>query len=42
MCDKEPLMLKYCLNRYKSEEMCNKAADTCLAELKFIPDWKAW
>ena len=34
MCDKilskEPFMLKYCLDRYKTQEVCNKAFDTFL------------
>ena len=32
-------MLKYCLNRYKTQEMCNEAVDDFLPTLKFVPDW---
>ena len=45
MCDKivsEDLFeLKYCQDRYKNEEMCNKAACRYdfLPALKFVPDW---
>ena len=43
MCDKvvfkDPFMLKYCFDRYKTQEMCDKAVDVFLATLKFIPDW---
>ena len=31
-------MLKYCLDRYKSQEICDKAVDACLPALKFVPD----
>ena len=40
MCDKvlskEP---KYCLDRCKTQEMCNKAFDTFLLKLKIVLDW---
>ena len=43
MCDKavskDPFVLKYCLDRYKSQEMRNKAVDAFLPTLKFVPDW---
>ena len=32
-------MLKYCLGRYKTKEICDKAIDAFLPVLKFIPDW---
>ena len=32
-------MLKYCLNRYMTQEMCDKAVDAFPPILKFIPDW---
>ena len=32
-------MLKYCLNRYKTQKMCDKAFDYFLPALKFVPDW---
>ena len=31
-------MLKYFLDKYKSEEMCKEAVDACLPLLKFIHD----
>ena len=43
MCDRvifeDLFMLIYCPNRYKTQKMCDKAADDCLAAIKFIPDW---
>ena len=42
MCDKvlskEPIMLKYCLDRCKTQEICNKAFDTVLLILKIVLD----
>ena len=42
MCDKSVLedafMLKYFLDRYKTQEMCHKAADGFLPILRFVPD----
>ena len=35
----DPFMLKYCSDRYKSQEICDKAVDSCLLALKFVPDW---
>ena len=35
----EPVMLKYCINRYKTQEMCNKNIDFCLTALKIVSDW---
>ena len=32
-------MLKYCLDRYKAKEICDKAIDAFLPASKFIPDW---
>ena len=32
-------MLKYCVDRYKTQEMCDKAVDTCVQTLTFVPDW---
>ena len=32
-------MLKYCLDRYKTLELCDKAVDYFLPALKFVPDW---
>ena len=42
MCDKaiskELFMLKYSLNRYKNQERCDKATDTCLSAFFFFSD----
>ena len=32
-------MLKFPLDRYKNQEMCDKAVDDSLLILKFVPDW---
>ena len=43
MCDRaisvDPFMLVYCPEKDKTQEMCYKAVDNCLAALTFIPDW---
>ena len=43
MCDrvvfKDPFMLIYWPNRYKTKKICDKAVDDYLAALKFILDW---
>ena len=36
---KKSFMLKYCLDRHKTQEMCDKAIDACMPALKFVPDW---
>ena len=45
MCEKafseDFFMLKYCLDRYKTQEMCDKALNNFLPTLNFIPDWFA-
>ena len=33
---KEPFMLKYYLDKYKTQEMCDKAVDVCLPTLKLV------
>ena len=42
MCDrvvsKDPFLIVYCPDKYKTERMCDKAVDS-LAALKLIPDW---
>ena len=42
MCDKvvpkDPFLLKYCPDKHKTQEMCDKAVDSCLLALKFVPD----
>ena len=35
----DPFMLMYCPNRYKTQKMCDKAADDCLVALRLIPNW---
>ena len=41
MCDKsffeDPFMLKYCLDRYKTQEMCDAAFDDFLPALNLFP-----
>ena len=32
-------MVKYCLHRYKTQEICDKAIDDFLPALKFVHDW---
>ena len=43
MCNKavseNPFMLKYCHDKYKTQEICDKVADDFLPALKFVPDW---
>ena len=43
MCDKfackDRFMLRYCLGRYKTQEMCDKTVDAFLSRLKFVFDW---
>ena len=45
VCDKdvskEHLILKYCLDRRKTQKLSNKAVVACLLALKFVPDWVA-
>ena len=39
LVSKAPFMLKHCLDKYKTEEMCDKAVDLCIPALKFAPAW---
>ena len=43
MCDKgvskEPAMLKYCHDKYRTQEICDKAVDSYLQALNFLTDW---
>ena len=45
MCDRvvseDPFLIVYCLDNYKTQIMCDEAADDCLAAKKFIPYWFA-
>ena len=37
---KDAFRLKFCLDRYGTQEMCDKAVkDAFLPTLKFVPDW---
>ena len=31
-------MLSYCLNRCKTQKMCDEAVDDCLSALRFFPN----
>ena len=33
-----PFIIVYCLDKCKTQRMCDEAVDNCLAALKFIPD----
>ena len=33
---KDPFMLQYCLDKYKTQETCDKALDTFLTTLEFV------
>ena len=35
----DPFSIRYDLDQYKTQQMCDKAVDDCLAALQFIPDW---
>ena len=35
----DPFILKYCHNKYKAQEMCDRVVDPSLLALKFVPDW---
>ena len=43
MCDRiisdDSFSIRYVLDQYKTQQMCDKATDDCLAALKFVPDW---
>ena len=43
MCDKvvfkENFMLKYCLDRCTTQEMCDKHVDAFLPTSKFVSEW---
>ena len=43
MCDsiisEDSFSLKYVPDQHKSQQMCYKAVDDCLAALKFVPNW---
>ena len=45
MCNKivskDAFMLKYCLDKYISQTMCNEAVDDFLPTLNFVSDWFA-
>ena len=31
--------IRYVPDQYKTQQICDKAVDDCLAALKFVPDW---
>ena len=35
-----PFLIIYCLDKYKTQRMCDEAVDDFLATLKLIPDWE--
>ena len=39
LVSKDPFVLKHCHDKYKTEEMCDKAIDLCIPALKFVPAW---
>ena len=43
MCDRiifnDPFSIRYVTDQYKTQQMCDKAVDDCLAALKFVRDW---
>ena len=32
-------MVRYCLDRWKTQKMCDEAFDDSLSALNFVPDW---
>ena len=43
MCDRvvseDLFLIVYCINKYKTQRMCDKAVDDSLAAFKYIADW---
>ena len=35
----DPFSIRYIPDQYKTQQMCDKAVDDCLAALKFVLDW---
>ena len=35
----DPFSIRYVPDQYKTQQMCHKAVDDCLAALKFVPNW---
>ena len=35
----DPFSIRYVPDQYKTHQMRDKAVDSCLAALKFVPDW---
>ena len=33
------LLYYICLDKYKTQDICDKVVDACLTALKFVPDW---
>ena len=34
-----PFQLKYCPDKYKTQNMCDETVDDCLVALKFVPHY---
>ena len=43
MCDRvvseDAFLTVYCIDKYKTQRMCNKAVDDTIGALKLISDW---
>ena len=39
VASEDTFMLKYCLDSYKTQEICDKADDDFLSTLKLVLDW---
>ena len=37
--EKEPFMLKYIIDKYKTQQVCDKAVDAYLPALQTVTDW---
>ena len=35
----DTFMLPYCLDKYKTQKMCDEAVKDCLTAFTFVPDW---
>ena len=35
----DTFMLAYCLDKYKTQKMCDEAVKDCLTAFTFVPDW---
>ena len=39
VASEDPFLIAYCLDKYKTQRMCDKAVDDCLAAVKLVHDW---